>query len=173
MKFNIIDLFKFIGNFLLAKQKNTIFIPTNYIVKIKHLFLSSALILLLVFSSACGGIGGSDSDNPAEIDLPGNPIERAAYNGLITSYRESTMWQIQNVETLNITPMAPSGELLELQDPKEVYCVCLQYDAKYKVTWSTDQGSPWEKTVRNILVIKTQGDQFIPVEPMNVCSPFC
>ncbi|MDR1110852.1 MAG: hypothetical protein LBP92_09230 [Deltaproteobacteria bacterium] len=116
--------------------------------------------------------GGKD-DKPEEVSLPSNPLERAAVQGLITSYKESTMWQIQNVEVVGSTPMAPTGVLIELQDPKEVYCVCVQYEARYKVEWSTSQGSPWEKTVRNILVIKTQGDQFLPVRPMNVCPAFC
>jgi hypothetical protein len=69
--------------------------------------------------------------------------------------------------------MAPVGVLIELQDPKEVYCVCLEYEARYKVKWTTSQGSPWEKTVRNILVIKTQGDQYLPLKPMNICPIYC
>ncbi|MDR2351631.1 MAG: hypothetical protein LBF22_00445 [Deltaproteobacteria bacterium] len=128
---------------------------------------------LVVSCSSMKGLVGGDDDKPAEVEIPSDPIQRAAVNGLITSYRESTMWQIQNVTVLGTTPMAPSGELLELQDPKEVYCVCIQYDARYKVTWATAEGSPWENTVRNILVIKTQGDQFLAMKPMNICSPFC
>jgi hypothetical protein len=168
-----INIFTNLYSFFINNNKNkSIFIFKNYKYKLKYLTLTILATLLLIFPLACGGLGDG-SDNPAEIELPDNPIERAAINGLITSYRESTMWQIQNVEPINITPMAPSGELLELQDPKEVYCVCLQYDARYKITWSTNEGSPWEKTIRNILVIKTQGDQFLAVKPMNICSPFC
>lgn len=116
---------------------------------------------------------GEDDDQPAKVDIPSDPINRAAVNGLITSYKDSTMWQIQNVKPLGMTPMAPSGELLELQDPKEVYCVCLEYEARYKVQWATSAGSPWDRTVRNILVIRTQGDQYLAVRPMNICAPFC
>jgi hypothetical protein len=134
------------------------------------------LTALIILPTGCGGMSalmGDDSDQPKEVEIPSDPINRAAVNGLMTSYSESTMWQIQNVEPIGMTPMAPSGELLELQDPKEIYCVCLQYEARYKVTWSTSEGSPWKKTVRNILVIRTQGDQYLAVKPMNVCSPFC
>jgi hypothetical protein len=116
---------------------------------------------------------GEGDDKPKEVEVPSDPLYRAAVKGLITSYKESTMWQIQNVNPLGMTPVAPSGELLELQDPKEVYCVCLEYEARYKVQWSTSEGSPWEKTVRNILVIKTHADQYTAVRPMNVCPPFC
>jgi hypothetical protein len=140
-------------------------------------FLKKTTFLLVViaiifcfFTVSCGGKG---DDQPQKVDLPSDPIQRAAINGLITSYRESTMWQVQNVKALGMTPMAPSGELLEIQDPKEVYCVCLQYEARYKVTWATSEGSPWEDTIRNILVIKTQGDTYLALKPMNICSPFC
>lgn len=135
--------------------------------------VATALAIVL---TGCGGMSslmGDDDDQPKEVEIPSDPINRAAVNGLITSYRESTLWQIQNVKPLGVTPMAPTGELLELQDPKEVYCVCLEYDARYKVQWSTSQGSPWQRTVRNILVIRTMGDQYIAIRPMNVCSPFC
>jgi hypothetical protein len=141
---------------------------------LNKIFLIIIICLTPIFFISCGAIGGGgDDDEPQQVEIPDDPIQRAAVSGLITSYKESTMWQIQNVETLGVTPIAPTGELLELQDAKEVYCVCLQYDARYKVTWSTAEGSPWAKTVRNILVIKTQGDQFLAVKPMNICSPFC
>jgi hypothetical protein len=140
---------------------------------IKEIFIILIICMIPLLTFGCSTITGNKEDPPAPVEIPDDPIQKAAVNGLITSYRESTMWQIQNVKTINTTPMAPSGELLELQDPKEVYCVCLEYEARYKVTWSTSEGSPWEKTVRNILVIKTQGDQFYAVKPMNICSPFC
>jgi hypothetical protein len=136
-------------------------------------FLLMLIICVPLILSGCSLVGLGGDDEPEEIELPSNPLEKAAVQGLITSYKESTMLQIQNVEVLGVTPMAPSGTLVELQDPKEVYCVCISYEARYKVTWSTSEGSPWEKTIRNILVIKTQGDQYLPVRPMNVCGPFC
>lgn len=134
------------------------------------------LVLIFLAGLGCGQVGGmfgGGDDEPEEITMPSDPIEKAAVQGLMTSYKESTMWQIQKVQVIGITPMAPSGTLVELQDPKEVYCVCVSYDARYKVTWTTTEGSPWETTVRNILVIKTQGDQFLPMRPMNICNPLC
>ncbi|MGL4208195.1 MAG: hypothetical protein ACRCTY_02280, partial [Candidatus Adiutrix sp.] len=58
-------------------------------------------------------------------------------------------------------------------DPKELYCVCVEFEARYKVPWTTSDFSPWERTVRNILVMKTQADSLLAVKPMNVCAPFC
>jgi hypothetical protein len=143
-----------------------------YLIK-KILFLL-LIINLSINIFGCGGLGlGADEDKPEEITVPSDPIEKAAVQGLITSYKDSTMWQIQKVEILGITPIAPTGTLVELQDPKEVYCVCVQYEARYKVTWTTSEGSPWEKTIRNILVIKTQGDNYMPLRPMNICTQYC
>jgi hypothetical protein len=145
--------------------------------KITKLIFYALLVIFIPFATGCESMQstlmGDSADRPGKVDVPSDPIYRAAVNGLVTSYKESTLWQIQNVKPIGVTPVAPSGELLEIQDPKEVYCVCLEYDARYKVQWSTSPGSPWEKTVRNILVIRTQGDQYIAVRPMNVCSPFC
>jgi hypothetical protein len=142
-----------------------------------YIRILSALVMTLTLASAlgCGSFGfGGDKDEPPEpITLPDNPIEKAAFQGLQTSYKDSTMWQIQKVKALNVIPMAPSGLLIEMQDPKELYCVCLEYEARYKVTWTTTEGSPWERTVRNILVMKTQSDQFLALRPMNICQPFC
>jgi hypothetical protein len=133
------------------------------------------ILMSLWLFSGCGAFDSlsDDDEPPEEVSLPGNPLERAAVQGLITSYKESTMWQIQKVGVRSTTPMAPTGVLIELQDPKEVYCVCLEYEARYKVNWATAKGSPWEKTIRNILVIKTQGDQYLPVRPMNICPAHC
>jgi hypothetical protein len=140
-----------------------------------HHWAISMLVTILAVTVGCSslGIGDKKEDNPEPVALPENPIERAAVQGLQTSYKDSTMWQIQKVKPINITPMAPTGTLIELQDPKELYCVCLEYEARYKVTWTTTDGSPWERTVRNILVMKTQGDQYTALRPMNICQPFC
>jgi hypothetical protein len=139
------------------------------------------LIIIIFVLNSCGYVDKSinavknigKDDSPEEVDIPNNPIERAAVQGLVTSYKESTMWQIQNAKVISITPMAPSGELISLQDPKEIFCVCVEYEARYKVEWSTSEGSPWKKTIRNQLVIKTQADEYIPLKPMGICSTFC
>jgi hypothetical protein len=135
------------------------------------------LVLAMTLASSLGcsslGIGGDNDKPPEPITFPDNPIEKAAFQGLQTSYKNSTMWQIQKVKAINVVPMAPKGILIETQDPKELYCVCLEYEARYKVSWTTTEGSPWERTVRNILVMKTQSDQFLALQPMNICQPFC
>jgi hypothetical protein len=131
------------------------------------------MLFISIIAQGCSVFGGGKDDEPEEITLPGDPIEKAAIQGLITSYHDSTMWQIQKAEVVRITPMAPSGALVELQDPKEIFCVCVGFEARYKVEWTTTEGSPWKRMVRNILVIKTQGDQYLPMRPMNVCAPFC
>ncbi len=145
--------------------------------------LKNFLLLILVLSFCL--LGGScstvnrtfgfvdESDKPKEIELPGNPIERAAVQGLKASYDISNMWQMQNVVVLNITPVAPNSLILQNHDPKELYCVCLEYEARYKVPWSTAPGAPWEQLVRNILVMKTQSDTYLAMKPMNICPPFC
>ncbi|MDR2945223.1 MAG: hypothetical protein LBV79_00535 [Candidatus Adiutrix sp.] len=129
--------------------------------------ISLALLLLIVLA-ACGGYSP-----PEPIELPGNSIERAAVLGLQTSYRDSTMWEIQKARVLSVTPAAPTAAVLQDYDPKELYCVCLEYEARYKVTWTTTDPSPWERTVRNLLVMKTQSDAFMAARPMNICAPLC
>jgi hypothetical protein len=132
-------------------------------------------IVLITLCAACDpyAIGKETANPPDEIELPGNPIERAAVQGLQTSYRESTMWQIQNASVIRTVPVAPSAAVVEEHDPKELYCVCVEYEARYKVPWTTTEASPWERTVRNLLVMRTQADALMAVKPMNICSAFC
>jgi hypothetical protein len=138
-------------------------------------------MLLLLLCAACDanslsriGIGKSPgAKDPEPIELPGNPLERAAIQGLITSYRESTMWQIQKAFALHAAPVAPTAAVLAEHDPKELYCVCVEYEARYKVPWTTTEASPWERTVRNLLVMRTQADEHIALKPMNICPAFC
>jgi hypothetical protein len=142
--------------------------------RFKAAVLSLALSgLLIVLAPGCSRLGyGSDSE-PEEIELPAGPVERAAVLGLKASYRNSAQWQIQRPAIINVTPVAPTAVLLREQDPKELYCVCVEYEARYKVAWSTVDGSPWERTVRNILIMKTQADNYMALRPMNVCPVLC
>ncbi|UQZ90136.1 hypothetical protein C4J81_13380 [Deltaproteobacteria bacterium Smac51] len=137
--------------------------------------LPALAILLLIMATGCDpyAIGYGQDPGPEEIDLPSNPIERAAVQGLKTSYRESTMWQIQKARVIRTTPVAPTAAVVEDHDPKELYCVCVEYEARYKVPWTTTEASPWERTVRNLLVMRTQADALIAVKPMNICAAFC
>lgn len=137
---------------------------------VKHLRLLMAGLLVLAGAlalPACGDKG------PKPIELPSNSIERAAVQGLHASYKDSTMWQIQNARVISTTPVAPNAMVLQDHDPKELYCVCVEYEARYKVGWTTSDASPWERTVRNLLVMRTQSDALIAMRPLNICPAFC
>jgi hypothetical protein len=128
---------------------------------------------VVVLSSGCSQFGYGSDPAPEPVELPTSPVERAAILGLQTSYRGSTQWQIQRPMIINVAPVAPTAAVLREQDPKELYCVCVEYEARYKVAWSTADGSAWERTIRNILVMKTQSDHFIALRPLNICPPLC
>jgi len=129
--------------------------------------------LLIALAPGCAQLGYGSDPEPEEIELPSNPVEKAAILGLKTSYHNSTIWQIQRPAVINVVPAAPTAALLRDQDPKELYCVCVEYEARYKVAWSTASGSAWERTVRNLLVMKTQADTYMALRPMNVCPALC
>ncbi|MDR0881332.1 MAG: hypothetical protein LBP55_02135 [Candidatus Adiutrix sp.] len=130
-------------------------------------FTLAALLLLAL--AAC-----ADKEAPPEpVALPSNSIEKAAVQGLVTSYRNSTMWQIQNPRVIRTTPVAPNAIVLQDHDPKELYCVCVEYEARYKVDWTTTESSNWDRTVRNLLVMRTQSDHIIAMKPLNICPAFC
>jgi hypothetical protein len=112
-------------------------------------------------------------DMEPNIELPDDPVERAAIQGLIHTYKESTMWQINAAEVVKVQPMVPTKAFVQQHDPKELYCVCVKYQARYKVPWTTKDRSPWEPSIRNILVMKTQADQFMAVRPAAICPAFC
>jgi hypothetical protein len=41
------------------------------------------------------------------------------------------------------------------------------------VSWSTSSGSAWGRTIRNLLVMKTQADNYMALKPMNICPALC
>jgi len=127
-------------------------------------FLLAGLILL----SGCFGLLVTDEEK-----LPDDPVERAAVLGLRHSYRESTLWEIKAVEVLGVQQISPSKEFIQVHDPQEVYCVCVKYEARYKVPWTTEDRSDWDKSIRNILVIKSRNGHFIALKPSGICPPFC
>ena len=133
----------------------------------------SGLLLLSALAPGCSQLGYGSDPEPEEVELPASPVERAAVLGLKASYRNSTQWQIQRPAIINVNPVAPTAAVLREQDPKELYCVCVEYEARYKVAWSTAEGSSWERTVRNILVMKTQADNYMAMKPMNICPALC
>ena len=137
-------------------------------------------IVLLIFflilaglAPGCAQLGLGSDPEPEPVALPSGPLERAAILGLQTSYRGSTLWQIQKPLVINVTPTAPTAAVLREHDPKELYCVCVEYEARYKVAWSTVEGSAWERTVRNLLVMRTQSDQYMALSPLNICPLIC
>ena len=129
--------------------------------------------LMIALASGCSQLGYGSDPEPEPVRLPTSPVERAAILGLQTSYRGSTQWQIQRPVIINVNPVAPTAAVLREQDPKELYCVCVEYEARYKVAWSTTAGSAWERTVRNLLVMKTQSDHYMALRPLNICPPLC
>lgn len=132
------------------------------------LALTAAVMLLMI-----GCIDVKVVDKREEIKVPDNPIERAAILGLFNAYKDSTMWEVRNAEAIKVSPTVPTKDFVREQDPKELYCVCVKYEARYKVPWTTKDESPWEITRRNILVIKTQGDFFLAMRPVGLCHPIC
>lgn len=135
--------------------------------RFRFLAIVFGLLAGLLMLPACGDKG------PRPITLPDNAIERAAIQGLNASYLESTMWQIQNPQVISTTPVAPNALVLQHHDPKELYCVCVEYEARYKVGWTTAEASKWERTVRNVLVMRDQSGGLVAMRPMNVCPAFC
>ena len=136
--------------------------------------LRTVFFLLLTVSliglSGCESIWGLIL--PKE-DLPDDPVQRAAILGLYNAYNESAMWEIKEAKVLRVQPMIPTRAFVREHDPKEVYCVCIEYKARYKVPWAEKDRSPWEDTVRNILVIKTQGDHHLAFRPSGICPSIC
>lgn len=106
-------------------------------------------------------------------DLPKNPVARAAVVALLHSYRESTMWEIRKAKSLAIQPMVPTRAFVQEHDPKELYCVCVEYEARYKVPWSTEDGGKWESGVHNILVMKAQSDEYLALKYYGICPAYC
>lgn len=132
----------------------------------KKLVPSLIWLVGLVILAGCFG-------STAEVKLPDNPVERAAIQGLYSSYRESTMGEVRDAKVLSVQPTVPTKAFVQEQDPKELYCVCVKYQARYKVPWITKDASEWEDTVRNIMVIRTRGDQFLAMRPSTICHPLC
>ncbi|MBU2551019.1 MAG: hypothetical protein KKB20_21595 [Proteobacteria bacterium] len=127
---------------------------------------------LMIVSTGCGGQSLS-SLLGMKTELPEDPVKRAAVLGLYTSYHQSTMWEMRDVEIIKVQPMIPTKAFVLEHDPKEVYCVCVSFEARYKVPWTEKDMSPWEPTIRNILVIKTQGEQYLAFRPSGLCPTFC
>lgn len=108
-----------------------------------------------------------------DVPLPEDPVEKAAVLGLFNSYRESTMWEIRDPRVLGIQQMIPTKAYIQEHDPKTLFCVCVEFEARYNVPWTTQDKSPWETTVRNVLVMQTRADHLIAMRPSQICPMFC
>jgi hypothetical protein len=105
--------------------------------------------------------------------IPEDPVEREAVLGLYRGYRNTAMYEMKDVRILSVVPMIPTESFVEEHDPQELYCVCAEYWARYKVPWTTEDHSPWLRTIRNILVIQTQGGHFLSLKPSGICPEHC
>ena len=130
---------------------------------------NAAAVLMLALSLAgCSWLFGEEAE-----PLPVESVERAAVVGLYHGYQSSAMWEIREVEVTAVTPVVPTKGFVQEHDPKEIYCVCLNYEARYKVPWTTKDQSDWFPYVRNILVMRTRSDEFIALKPLSICPAYC
>jgi hypothetical protein len=106
--------------------------------------------------------------------LPEDPVEKAAIIGVWEAFNESTMYEIEpDIGVLRVQPMIPNESFLESHDPRELYCVCVQFEARYRVPWTTRDKSSWREAVRNILVMQTKGGHYMALEPAGICPANC
>ena len=124
--------------------------------------------ILLLFFIGCGDRSAAKPEK-----LPDDPVQRAALLGLYSSYGESTMWEVQKAKVLSVMPMVPSKVFVQQHDPDEVYCVCIEYEARYRVPWTTKDRSEWELTIRNILVMKSKAGEYMAMSPSGICPALC
>jgi hypothetical protein len=110
---------------------------------------------------------------PKEQGLPSDPVEKAAVLGIFDAYRQTAMYEVKEVKVLSVQPMIPTKDFVKEHDPKELYCACVDYLARYKVPWTTKDASPWTRTVRNILVIQTKGGHFLALKDSGICPSSC
>ena len=138
---------------------------------------SSSKLILLVMVLMCLVAGCDDflgpGGLPKEQGLPSDPVEKAAVMGIFDAYRQTTMYEVKEVKVLSVQPMIPTEDFVKEYDPKELYCCCVDYMARYKVPWTTKDASPWARTVRNILVIQTKGGHFMALKASGICPQNC
>ena len=112
-------------------------------------------------------------DYPYEQDLPNDPVERAAILGLFESFNNTKMYELKDYFVVKVQPMIPSEAFVEEYDPKELYCVCVDFMARYKVPWNEHDEGYWFRDVRNILVIQTKGGHYLAIKPSGICPRHC
>lgn len=105
--------------------------------------------------------------------IPRDPVEKAAILGVYEAFRATAMYEIRDAEVIRVQPMVPTEEFVEQHDPKEVYCVCVDFESRYKIPWNEVDKGPWTQTVRNVLIIQTRGGQYLALRPSGICPEFC
>jgi hypothetical protein len=130
------------------------------------------IIVLFLVVWICSGIIGCSEQN-RYADLPQDPVEREAILGLYRGYRNSAMYEVKEARVIKVQPMIPTEAFVEEHDPRELYCVCIEYLARYKVPWTTQDSSPWTVTVQNVLVIQTKGGHFLALKKSGICPEHC
>ncbi len=139
----------------------------------------SRIALWLILMACLLGLGACTQEMPYvygsayDEDLPDDPVERAAILGVHESFRNSAMYELRNLYILSVQPMIPTEAFVQEHDPRELYCVCLEFEGRYKVPWATEDSSPWLWEVRNILVIQTKGGHYIALMPSGICPQHC
>jgi hypothetical protein len=106
-------------------------------------------------------------------NIPRDPVERAAILGVYAAYRATAMFEIRDADVRRVQPMVPTEDFVEQHDPREVYCVCVEYEARYKIPWNDQDEGPWAPTIRNVLVIQTRGGQYLALRPSGICPELC
>jgi hypothetical protein len=126
------------------------------------------VLLVMVLAVMTGCIHRDD-----DMALPEDPVEREAILGLYRAYRNIAMYEVRDARVIKVQPMIPTEAFVEEHDPRELYCVCVEYMARYKVPWTTQDSSPWTLTVQNVLVIQTKGGHFLALKKSGICPEHC
>ncbi|MFH1135871.1 MAG: hypothetical protein V1816_07275 [Pseudomonadota bacterium] len=127
-------------------------------------------LLLLVVPLLSWGCGPKKPDDDS---LARNPAAKAAINGLANSYSQTSMWEFRDPAVLAVQVIVPTKGFVQEYDPMELYCVCVEFDLRYRVPWASVDRSDWERQVRNVLVMKNQGDHYLAMKQMDLCPIFC
>ena len=128
-------------------------------------YLMLAMIPLILWG--CG------SKKPQEDAFAQDPAAKAAINGLANSYSQTSMWEFRDPVVLGVQFLVPTKGFVQEYDPKELYCVCVEFDLRYRVPWASVDRSDWERQVRNVLVKKDQGDHFLALKQLGLWTLYC
>ena len=135
-----------------------------------------SLVLLIIMLLCLPALAGADLFSlfgRKKQKIPRDPVEKAAMVGLFEAYRGTAMFEIRDADIRRIQPMVPTETFVEQHDPREVYCVCIEFESRYKIPWNEEDIGEWTDTFRNILVIQTRGGQYLALRPSGICPEYC